>query len=238
MTAGPGEEIISLKGFGGGTLDAQPALRPRRQEALRRRRFAVPTSRPAKIPAAPPSTATTRTAAATRSTPPAPATPSACAGIRAPTPCGPPCRSATSWATTSSPTTSPTSSKGGFYGWPFAYSGPHEDPRNKGERPGSGGQDHSGPTSCCGAHVAVLDFIFYTGKQFPKRISGRRVPGLPRLVEPLQARRPVHRLRPVQGRQAFRSDRRRSSPAGCWGRMSAKSGDGRWRSCKCPTAAC
>ena len=33
--------------------------------------------------------------------------------------------------------------QGGFYGWPYAYIGPHEDPTNKGQwRPRPGGQDH------------------------------------------------------------------------------------------------
>ena len=56
--------------------------------------------------------------------------------------------------------------QGGFYGWPYAYAGPHEDPRNKGQRPDLV-QKTIVPDVLLPSHVAVLDFIFYTGKQFP-----------------------------------------------------------------------
>ncbi|MDQ6707164.1 MAG: PQQ-dependent sugar dehydrogenase, partial [Acidobacteriota bacterium] len=55
---------------------------------------------------------------------------------------------------------------GGFYGWPYAYFGPHEDPRRKGEKPDLVSKTIT-PDISLGAHVAVLDFTFYTGKQFP-----------------------------------------------------------------------
>ena len=61
--------------------------------------------------------------------------------------------------------------KGGFYGWPYAYAGPHEDPRNKGQRPDLVAKTIPGDV-LLGSHVAVLDFIFYTGKQFPKEYQG------------------------------------------------------------------
>jgi glucose/arabinose dehydrogenase len=61
--------------------------------------------------------------------------------------------------------------KGAFYGWPFAYTGPNEDPRNKGQRPDLVAKTIQGDVQL-GAHVAVLDFIFYTGKQFPKEYQG------------------------------------------------------------------
>ena len=32
--------------------------------------------------------------------------------------------------------------QGGFYGWPYAYIGPHVDPRNEGDEAGSRGQNH------------------------------------------------------------------------------------------------
>lgn len=57
--------------------------------------------------------------------------------------------------------------KGGFYGWPYAYTGPHEDPRNKGQRKDLV-QKTLPPDLILGAHVAVIDFMFYNGKQFPK----------------------------------------------------------------------
>ncbi len=61
--------------------------------------------------------------------------------------------------------------QGAFYGWPYAYVGPHEDPRNKGQKPDLV-QKTVVPEVLLGAHVAVLDFIFYTGKQFPKEYQG------------------------------------------------------------------
>jgi glucose/arabinose dehydrogenase len=61
--------------------------------------------------------------------------------------------------------------KGAFYGWPFAYAGPNEDPRNKGMRPDLVAKTIQGDV-LLGSHVAVLDFIFYTGSQFPKEYQG------------------------------------------------------------------
>jgi glucose/arabinose dehydrogenase len=60
---------------------------------------------------------------------------------------------------------------GGFYGWPYAYIGPNEDPRRKGEKPDLVAKTIV-PDVPMGAHVAVLDFAFYTGKQFPKEYQG------------------------------------------------------------------
>ena len=61
--------------------------------------------------------------------------------------------------------------QGGFYGWPYAYFGPHEDPRNKGQRPDLVKKTIV-PDVNLGAHVAVLDAIFYTGTQFPAEYRG------------------------------------------------------------------
>ena len=61
--------------------------------------------------------------------------------------------------------------QGAFYGWPYAYIGPHEDPRNKDMRPDLV-QKTAVPDVLLGAHVAVLDFLFYTGKQFPQEYQG------------------------------------------------------------------
>jgi glucose/arabinose dehydrogenase len=60
---------------------------------------------------------------------------------------------------------------GGFYGWPYAYIGPNEDPRRKGEKPELVKKTIV-PDVQLGAHVAVLDALFYTGKQFPKEYQG------------------------------------------------------------------
>ncbi len=61
--------------------------------------------------------------------------------------------------------------QGGFYGWPFAYFGPNEDPRRKGEQPELVSKTIV-PDVSLGAHVAVLDCVFHTGKQFPAEYTG------------------------------------------------------------------
>jgi len=61
--------------------------------------------------------------------------------------------------------------QGGFYGWPYAYIGPHEDPRRKGEKPDLVKKTIE-PDVVLGAHVAVIDYEFYTGTQFPKHYQG------------------------------------------------------------------
>ncbi len=60
---------------------------------------------------------------------------------------------------------------GGFYGWPFAYIGPNEDPRRKGEKLDLV-RTTIEPDIPLQAHVAVLDSRFYTGKMFPKEYQG------------------------------------------------------------------
>ena len=61
--------------------------------------------------------------------------------------------------------------QGGFYGWPDAYIGPHEDPRRKGEKPDLVAKTIE-PDVVLPAHVAILDYLFYTGKQFPAEYRG------------------------------------------------------------------
>lgn len=55
---------------------------------------------------------------------------------------------------------------GGFYGWPYAYIGSHPEPRIQ-ERPKDLVDRSIVPDVILENHVAVLDFLFYTGKQFP-----------------------------------------------------------------------
>ena len=50
--------------------------------------------------------------------------------------------------------------EGGFYGWPIAYTGPHEEPRHKGVNPEKV-QQSLYPDVLLGAHVAVLVMNFY-----------------------------------------------------------------------------
>jgi len=61
--------------------------------------------------------------------------------------------------------------QGGFYGWPYAYTGPNEEPRNKGLRPDLV-EKAIVPDVLLGSHTAVLDCLFYTGKQFPASYRG------------------------------------------------------------------
>jgi glucose/arabinose dehydrogenase len=59
----------------------------------------------------------------------------------------------------------------GFYGWPYAYIGKHEDPRFKGLRPDLVAKTIA-PDVILPAHVSMLDFAFYEGKQFPQQYRG------------------------------------------------------------------
>lgn len=61
--------------------------------------------------------------------------------------------------------------RGGFYGWPWAYFGPNEDPRNAGQKPDLVKKTIV-PDLSLGAHTAVIDWKFYTGSQFPDRFKG------------------------------------------------------------------
>jgi glucose/arabinose dehydrogenase len=56
--------------------------------------------------------------------------------------------------------------QGGFYGWPYSYLGRHEDPRIKDQRKDLVARAIT-PDISLEPHCAVLDFLFYTGKQFP-----------------------------------------------------------------------
>jgi glucose/arabinose dehydrogenase len=60
---------------------------------------------------------------------------------------------------------------GAFYGWPYAYFGPHEDPRLKGQRPDLVAKTIA-PDVPVGAHTASLGLAFYTKKEFPARYQG------------------------------------------------------------------
>jgi glucose/arabinose dehydrogenase len=64
--------------------------------------------------------------------------------------------------------------QGGFYGWPYAYIGPNIDPTNKeaAARRAALVSRTIVPDVLLGSHVAVLDFTFYTGKMFPAEYQG------------------------------------------------------------------
>ncbi|MCD0488225.1 sorbosone dehydrogenase family protein [Pedobacter sp. MC2016-14] len=61
--------------------------------------------------------------------------------------------------------------KGGFYGWPYAYYGQHEDPRMKGLKPELVAKTLV-PDVAVGAHTASLGLAFYTDKKFPLKYQG------------------------------------------------------------------
>jgi len=60
---------------------------------------------------------------------------------------------------------------GGFYGWPYSYIGDNVDPRVKPQKPDLVARAII-PDVLLGAHVAPLQFTFYTGKQFPESYRG------------------------------------------------------------------
>jgi glucose/arabinose dehydrogenase len=77
----------------------------------------------------------------------------------------------------------------GFYGWPYAYIGPHVDPWNSGAKLLEDLLKHPRgltqvseitklvnstivPDVLLGAHIAPLDILFYTGQQFPAEYRG------------------------------------------------------------------
>lgn len=61
--------------------------------------------------------------------------------------------------------------EGGFYGWPYAYIGPHEDPRHRDVAPDKV-QKTLYPDVLLGSHVGAMDFEFYTASQFPEKYHG------------------------------------------------------------------
>ncbi len=62
--------------------------------------------------------------------------------------------------------------EGGFYGWPYSYFGPHEDPRWKGKIPEGLLAKTLVPDVSMGAHSSCLGLAFYTQNLFPKKYQG------------------------------------------------------------------
>lgn len=60
---------------------------------------------------------------------------------------------------------------GGFYGWPFFYWGPNEEPRLKQKRPDLK-ETVLTPDYAMGPHVSPLGLVFYTGSTFPEKYHG------------------------------------------------------------------
>jgi glucose/arabinose dehydrogenase len=61
--------------------------------------------------------------------------------------------------------------EGGFYGWPWWYMGPHQDPRQKGKHPELKSKVIT-PDVLVQPHNASLEMTFYDGKQFPSEYAG------------------------------------------------------------------
>jgi glucose/arabinose dehydrogenase len=61
--------------------------------------------------------------------------------------------------------------EGGFYGWPWYYIGPNEDPRKKGERPDLKDKVIV-PDVLLQSHMASLDLCFYESSNFPASYRG------------------------------------------------------------------
>jgi glucose/arabinose dehydrogenase len=61
--------------------------------------------------------------------------------------------------------------EGGFYGWPWWYMGPNQDPRHAGEHPELRSQVLT-PDVLLQPHMAPLQLAFYAGAQFPQDYRG------------------------------------------------------------------
>jgi glucose/arabinose dehydrogenase len=61
--------------------------------------------------------------------------------------------------------------EGGFYGWPWYYIGPNQDPRHSGKHPELRDKVLV-PDVLLQSHSASLQMTFYTGSQFPKEYGG------------------------------------------------------------------
>jgi len=61
--------------------------------------------------------------------------------------------------------------EGGFYGWPWWYMGPHQDPRHPGKHPELESKVIT-PDILVNPHFASLEMTFYEGTQFPAEYKG------------------------------------------------------------------
>ncbi len=61
--------------------------------------------------------------------------------------------------------------EGGFYGWPWWYTGPHQDPRHAGKHPELSKRVIA-PDVLLQPHNASLQIAFYQGQQFPDEYKG------------------------------------------------------------------
>src|SRR5206468_6592899 len=61
--------------------------------------------------------------------------------------------------------------EGGFYGWPWYYTGSNQDPRHESKHSELKGKVIV-PDVLLQAHSASLEMVFYDGKQFPEEYQG------------------------------------------------------------------
>jgi glucose/arabinose dehydrogenase len=61
--------------------------------------------------------------------------------------------------------------RGDFFGWPYAYAGPHPDPMLGARRPDLVARTRTPPV-LFEAHSTPLGLVFYDGRQFPQRYRG------------------------------------------------------------------
>ncbi len=61
--------------------------------------------------------------------------------------------------------------EGGFYGWPWFYMGPNQDPRHMGAHSELRDKVLT-PDVLLQSHSASLEMLFYTGQQFPREYAG------------------------------------------------------------------
>ena len=93
--------------------------------------------------------------------------------------------------------------EGGFYGWPWYYLGPNQDPRHKGKHPELKDKVIV-PDVLLQSHTASLDMTFYDGSQFPKEYRHDAFACRARLVEPSPPDRLQGHPRADEGRQGDR----------------------------------
>ena len=126
--------------------------------------------------------------------------------------------------------------KGAFYGWPFAYLGPNEEPRHKGVNPDAVKKTVE-PDFLLGPHVSAMTFAFYTGKSFPAKY--KTAPSSPSAVR-LNGQSASAMCWPsCPSRAANRpASWRPSSPASCPAKSPRKFTAAPSACCNSPMAAC
>ncbi len=125
---------------------------------------------------------------------------------------------------------------GGFYGWPYAYIGSHEDPLRKGERPDLV-KKAIVPDVLLQSHSAPIGMVFYTGTQFPAEYQGDAFVALHgSLNRKMRTGYKVVRV-PIRDGKAT-EHMRTSSPAGWWTRPSRRCGAVRLPSPSIATGRC